>query len=344
MSKRAARAAALAGLVACAGAPLGEGEIPAAPIAIHWRDPVVARRHAELLESQPDAPPRPRGRDGVAHVDEIAGYLKRIAGTGRELPSESDTAGRLVLLDPRTGALRPVEAALRDAIPVAWSEPGRRLVFSQFDGEFRQLYELDLARDEVRRLTHGPNAHARGCLLPDGSLIASSAGTEELVPGLAPRFVSRIVRKRPGVAEPERLSEGPADHSPACAPDGHAVVWVARETGGRDGLVSRAPLEAPPRQLGPGREPAFSRDGQWVIYAAPVRRSWRILRVRPDGTGRAPVGETALEEHLPAFSPDGRLAVVVVHDDFARRLHVRRVDGSGDRILFDDGDAEFPVW
>ena len=23
---------------------------------------------------------------------------------------------------------------------------------------------------------------------------------------------------------------------------------------------------------------------------------------------------------------------------------IRRLDGSGDRILFDDGDAEFPVW
>jgi hypothetical protein len=341
-------AAAWLGLLGCAGAPLGAAEIPDAPIAIQWRDPVAARKHAELLEAQEPAakrrPARAPGREGVARVDEITGYLKRIAGAGRDLPSESEAAGRLALLDPRTGAVQPVGAALRDAIPVAWSESGRRLVFSQFDGEFRQLYELDLARDEVRRLTHGPEAHARGCLLPDGSLVASSAGTEEVAAGVASRFVSRIVRRRPGGAAPEALSEGPADHSPACAPDGGAVVWVAREAGGRDWLMSRAPLDAPPRRLGPGREPAFSRDGQWVIYAAPVGRSFRILRVRPDGTGRAPIGETALEEHLPAFSPDGRLAVVVVHDGFSRRLHVRRVDGSGDRILFDDGDAEYPVW
>jgi Tol biopolymer transport system component len=279
----------------------------------------------------------------VARVDEIAGYLRRIAGAGRDGPTEAESAGRLAFLDPRTGSLRPVEGALRDAIPVAWSEPGQRLLFSQFEGEFRQLYELDLAHDEVRRLTRGPNAHARGCFLPDGSLVASSAGSEEVVPG-GPRFVSRIVLARPGGAAPEALSEGPADHSPACAPDGRAVVWVARSEKGREQLLSRMPLDGPIRRLGPGREPSFSRDGGWVIYAAPARRSWRIQRVRPDGTGRAPVGETALEEHLPAFSPDGRLAVVVVHEGFARRLHVRRVDGSGDRILFDDGDAEFPVW
>ncbi len=344
MSWRAVSAGVLAGLAGCAGSALRSAEVPDAPIAIHWRDPVAARKHAELLEAQQPAAGRPRGSDGVAHVDDITGYLKRIAGGVRDLPRESDAAGRLALLDPRSGALRPVEGALRDAIPVVWSDPGKRLVFSQFEGEFRQLYELDLGRDEVRRLTRGPKAHARGCFLPDGSLVASSAGVEELAPGQGSRFVSRIVRTRPGGGAPEPLSEGPADHSPACAPDGRAVVWVAREGEGRDWLVSRAPLDAPARRLGPGREPAFSRDGQWVIYAAPARRSWRILRVRPDGTGRAQVGATALEEHLPAFSPDGRLAVVVVHDGFARRLHVRRVDGSGDRILFDAGDAEFPVW
>ena len=339
-----AAAAALAGLVGCAGSVLRSAEVPDAPIAIHWRDPVAARRHAEFLESREAGAARPRGQPGVAHVDDIAGYLKRIAGAGRDLPTEADSAGRLALLDPRTGALRPVEGALRDAIPVTWSEPGKRLVFSQFEGDFRQLYELDLGRDEVRRLTRGPNAHARGCILPDGSLVASSAGTEEVAPGGGPHLVSRIVVARPGGGAPEPLSEGPADHSPACAPDGRAVVWVARGDKGREWLMSRTPLDGPTRQIGPGREPSFSRDGEWVIYAAPVRRSWRILRVRPDGTGRAPVGETALEEHLPAFSPDGRLAVVVVHDGFARRLHVRRVDGSGDRILFDEGDAEFPVW
>jgi hypothetical protein len=349
---RRAAAAALGCVLGCAGSALRSAEIPEAPIALHWRDAATARRHAEILEAQEAATQGPqrregaswRSREGVADVDDIASYLKHLAGAGRELPSESDAAGRLALLDPRSGDLTPIEAALPDAIPVAWSESGRRLLFSQFEGEFRQLYELDLARGEVRRLTRGPNAHARGCFLPDGSLVASSAGPEAPAGGGAPRFVSRIVRMRPGGGKPEALSEGPADHSPACAPDGRAVVWVSRGAKGRDSLVSRSPLDGPTRRLGPGREPAFSPDGQWLIYAAPERRSWRILRVRPDGTGRAPVGETDLEEHQPTFSPDGRLALIVVHDEYSRRLHLRRIDGSGDRILFENGDAEFPVW
>jgi Tol biopolymer transport system component len=343
VSARGAVAGILAGVLGCAGAALRPAELPDAPIAIHWRDAVAARKHAEWLASQQPDTDAPRGRAGVAKVDDIAAYLGALAGTGQRAPSAQEGAGRLALLDPRSGTVEPVEAALRDAIPVAWSEPGRRLVFSQFDGDVRQLYELDLTRGEVRRLTRGPNAHSRGCLLPDGSVVASSAGRAPAADGgLA--VVSRIVRRRPGSAAPEPLSEGPADHSPTCAPDGGAVVWVSRGPKGRESLVSRQPPEALPRAIGPGREPSFSRDGQWVIYAAPVGRSWRVLRVRPDGSGRAPVGASQLDEHQPALSPDGRFALVVVHDGHARRLHVRRFDGSGDRILFDDGDAEFPAW
>jgi hypothetical protein len=343
VSARRAVAGILAGALGCASSALRPAELPDAPIAIHWRDAVAARKHAEWLESQQPGAELPRGRQGVAKVDDIAAYLGALAGIGQRGPSPEAGTGRLALLDPRSGAVVPVEAALRDAIPVVWSEPGRRLVFSQFEDDARQLYELDLTRGEVRRLTRGPNAHSRGCLLPDGSLVASSAGPVPAVDGgLA--LMSRIVRRRPGGAAPELLSEGPADHSPACAPDGGAVVWVSRGPKGRESLVSRTPPEAEPRAIGPGREPSFSHDGQWVIYAAPARRSWRILRVRPDGSGRAPVGESQQEEHQPAFSPDGRLALVVVHDGGARRLHVRRLDGSGDRILFDEGDAEFPAW
>jgi hypothetical protein len=329
-------------LGACQGLALAPAELPDAPIAFHWRDPETARRHWELLAArEPAAPPR-RGEEGVARVDEIAGYLKRIAGV-EEGPREEETAGRLALLDPRTGRVTPVEGARRDAQPVAWADPGRRLIFSQFDGDLRQLYEVDLARGEVRRLTRGPEAHARGCFLPDGRLVASAAGTESDAGG-EPQVVSRIVATHGGRPGPAALSEGPADHSPACAPDGRAVVWVSRGQRGRESIVSRAPPEAAPRLLGPGREPSFSRDGQWLIYAAPVKRSFRLFRVRPDGSGRAPVGESGLEERQPAFSPDGHLVAYVAHDGYRRRLHVRRVDGSGDRILFADGDAESPVW
>jgi hypothetical protein len=50
-------------------------------------------------------------------------------------------------------------------------------------------------------------------------------------------------------------------------------------------------------------------------------------------------------EARPAVSPDGRLVAYVAGETRPRRhLYVRRFDGSGDRILFADGDGEYPVW
>ena len=342
---RSAAALALLAAAGCTGPGIGPAELPDAPIAVQWRDVTAARKHAELEEARAQGGSGPRGRTpGVANVADLGDYLRYVAGVESRGPSDGEAAGRLALIDPRSGDVTPIEAALPDALPVAWTVPGRRLLFSQFDGDLRQLFELDLERREVRQLTRGPRAHARGCLLPDGSLVVSSAGVESPAAGMAPRLVSRIVAYRPGLPEPEPLSAGPEDHSPACAPDGRAVVWVSRGPKGTEELVSRAPVAADPRPIGPGREPSFSRDSEWVAYAAPVRRSFRVYRVRPDGSGRAALGPSDLEEREPAFGPDGRLLVYVVHQGYERRLQVRRLDGSGDRILFADGGAEHPVW
>jgi hypothetical protein len=340
-----AAAAALLAAAGCAGSGIGATELPDAPIAVQWRDVTAARKRAEYEEAQTQGADAARGRTpGVADVGDIGDFLRHVAGVAPRVPSEAGTAGRLALIDPHSGDVTPLAAALPDALPVAWVVPGRRLLFSQFEGDMRQLYELDLERGEVRQRTRGPLAHARGCVLPDGSLVASAAGPEAPAPGAPPRLVSRIVVYRSGRPEPEPLSSGPEDHSPACAPDGRAVVWVSRGPRGREDLVSRMPVEADPRPIGPGRDPSFSRDGAWIAYASPVGRSFRIQRVRPDGSARASIGASDLEEREPAFDPSGRLLVYVVYEGYQRRLHVRRLDGSGDRILFADGGAEHPVW
>ena len=337
-------AAAWLAAAGCTGPGIDASELPEAPIALLWRDAAAARKYAELEEARALGPAASRGRTpGVADTADIGEFLRYVAGVAPREHSDTETAGRLALLDPRSGAVTPLEAALRDAVPASWAQPGRRLVFSQFDGDLRQLFELDLVAGEVRQLTRGARAHARGCFLPDGRLVASAAGVEA-PPGAAPRVVSRIVAYRPGQAEPEPLSAGPEDHSPACAPDGRAIVWVSRGPKGQEELVSRTPVEAAPRPIGPGRDPSFSPDGAWVAYASPAGRSFRLFRVRPDGVGRVSLGTSDLEEREPSFGPDGRLVVYVVHEGYQRRLHVRRLDGSGDRILFADGAAEHPVW
>ncbi|HIL81869.1 MAG TPA: hypothetical protein EYG54_11510, partial [Myxococcales bacterium] len=46
----------------------------------------------------------------------------------------------------------------------------------------------------------------------------------------------------------------------------------------------------------------------------------------------------------PAVSPDGQHIAYVSNEDGIDRLYLRRMDGSGDRILLADGAAAFPIW
>ena len=63
------------------------------------------------------------------------------------------------------------------------------------------------------------------------------------------------------------------------------------------------------------------------------------------GTGRGTFPDGPLSEYEPAVSPDGKLiAYVGVDENLNRVLYVRRMDGTGERMLFNDGAALGPIW
>src|SRR5690606_1332051 len=94
-----------------------------------------------------------------------------------------------------------------------------------------------------------------------------------------------------------------------------------------------------------GGNPVFTPDGAWIVYVARTTRGHRLFRVRPDGTGRTPLGAGVQEENHPAVSPDGRYVAFVVTETTRReRIWVRRIDGTGDRPLLTSGDGSVPVW
>lgn len=336
-----------------------QSELPDAPIAFSYRTPEEARRRAEDWADQQQRagggldprlvqPSRPDVADLVASEDNVNEILERLLGRA---PGEPDRhLGRLALLDPRSGAIDVIEAARRGAIPLAWSEDRKRLLFAQPGSADFQIYEYERERKTVRPVTHGPDSHTQACYGPQGRVVVATVDTREQP------VRSRIAVSGPGGRPPFRaLTEGPADHSPACRPDGQIVVFVREEAGQaprfdaaappRSDLISLDLRDGSRRRLSPGRHPSFGPDGEWVVYAAPYQRELRIWRIRADGTGRAPVGRGMRPEARPALSPDGALVAYVAGEDPPRRhLYLRRFDGSGDRILFADGDGEFPVW
>jgi len=66
--------------------------------------------------------------------------------------------------------------------------------------------------------------------------------------------------------------------------------------------------------------------------------------MRADGSARSPLGKSIRDEASPAVSPDGRFVAYVAREGEQDRLFLRRMDGSGDRVLPVDGSFGFPTW
>jgi Tol biopolymer transport system component len=124
------------------------------------------------------------------------------------------------------------------------------------------------------------------------------------------------------------------------------VVFTRASNAGRSELwIASAPFfGAAPHLLAPGRDPRFAGSGPWIVYTAASGRAERLYRIRPDGSGRAPIGSGGSGEGWPTASPDGKLVAYVASETSGSRLLVRRFDGSGDRILLASGEGEHPVW
>ena len=330
----------------CGRQRISRGDLPEALVAIHYRTPEQARLNAEVQEAAAQAEARRGGRSravgagaGVAHTDDLGALLGGVLGATPE--TQRPQSGRLALLDPRTGEVSVVGAALRGSIPLAWSADRQRLLFAQPDTTGVQIWEYRRGAETVRPVTRGPLVHTQGCYGPDGRIVAVEVDVRA-----KPRRSWVALSAEGGRGPFARISEGPNDHSPACSQRSGAVAYVRdAEPGHPQVWLARLASASPHHLLAPGRQPQFSPAGDWLVFVAPLRDMGRLWRMRPDGTARAPIGRGAREESHPAVSPDGRfVAFVAAEQAFRRQLYLRRFDGSGDRILFADGDADYPVW
>jgi len=326
----------------CATTQISDSEIPDTPIAFVHYDAEATRRRAEQAErelEQRTGQTTNEPRQGVGDMNEFASFIREHFG----LQSSQDDRmmGRLAFLHPRTGEVEIVENARIGAVPQDWSADGSRLLFSQVvHDDVPQLFELDVASGETRRLTYGRTAHPEGCYGPEGSVVFTSVDTS------SGRPEARIMWTGDAGKTSEQISPPGYSYYPTCAPDGSAVAFT-QVSGGRNAqrIYIRSPIRTgEPRVLTRGGEASFSADGEWLVFSAPIGKEWTLWRIRPDGTGRTSLGNAGLNEHRPTLSRDARFVVYVADTFFHRELYIRRVDGSGNRVLYNRSDGDRPVW
>ena len=313
--------------------------LPAAPVALLYRPEALAMERVDAIHDL-EKRATPSDKQGVVRVETLDALFGGTPDAQRKL---GETAGHFGLFDPHRGDVQVVESVPPGAKPLAWSPDRSKLLLA---GRFRdsvQLFVWERATGDVEIVSSGSSDHPMGCIGPGGRLVAVE------VRRVQGQYEGRLLATPPGSATGLRpITPGPSDVLPACSPNSSLIAYV---TAAEDGVLTiavrdvDAPSEAP-RMVGRGTDPVFTPDGAWIVYAAVGTKGNRLFRVRPDGSGRTPLGRGATEdENHPAVSPDGAYVAYVGKDEDDReRLRVRRFDGTGDRPFLTDGDADAPVW
>ena len=341
----------LASAMGCVSTRLQPEQLPEHPIAfLHWPDKAGSKR-AEIFEESGKLPPPPVDEIDPERFEEfrVRAYLRGDALLSI-MAKLAKYPGQVMLLWPQTGRVERVDSAPFDALPLAWSADGKRLLIaSAHRGGRAQLFEYHMDRKDLSPVTSDSLDHERGTYNSQGRVVTHQI---ERVTEIGVSANTLRVVDVGGVVGPALATDVPPG-SFAVDPSGEQAVYEqVRLRQRRDGptmleswIATQSLTGASEEQLlAKGREPALTPDGNWIVFASPTAAGYRLRRMRPDGTSKVPLGRGGNEERMPAVSPDGEFVAFSNSVHGRRRLTVRRFDGKDERVLLESGWSEFPVW
>lgn len=227
-------------------------------------------------------------------------YLKRVAGQ----------AMTLLASDPSS-----------DVQP-CFSPDGRHVVFASNRSGNWDLWLVNLDGGPARQITHSPLHEVHPSFSPDGQGLAYCVFNPR-----AEQWELWTLR----VDQPASAKMIGTGLFPRWSPTGESIVYQrARERGGRWFSIWRTDLESGepkfPVELSASSDmaliqPAWSADGQWIVYgtallnsgpdrpddAAPVMSRGDIWMMRSDGSSPLQLTDGAGTHFSPAFGSDGRV-------------------------------------
>ena len=197
-------------------------------------------------------------------------------------------------------ARRLLDRPLR-ALEVAWAPDGRRLaIVAERDGG-SDLYVVRADGSALTRLSDSPVPAWGPLWSPDAARIA-------YVVGVGPEAEVYVVAADGGI--PQRLTANARwDYPRSWSPDGRTLLI---ETAGREEGVRIAALEAATgalRHLTDGKandgDPAYSPDGERLVFSSDREGNREIYVMRADGTGVQRLTSHPAWDGHPYWSPDG---------------------------------------
>jgi TolB protein len=225
----------------------------------------------------------------------------------------------------------------RDASQIALSPDGRRLAFVSGGGGNADLYVLELAGGQLRRLTDSQGLDGYPSWSPDGKQLVFQSYRDS-----TPKLYV-VSADGSGV---RRLTAAQGDESsPAFAPDGKGVAYVVK-LGRHEAQLRYAPLDSGAVRV-LGREPAkgneatpqWSPDGRQLAYVVQEGNVSQIHVMHADGSGKRALTQSVGTSSDPQWSPDGKRLLFLSARGAERRQHVyvAAADGSGERQLTEGG-------
>ena len=225
------------------------------------------------------------------------------------------------------------------------SPDGKSVVYSAFrQNNIFEIYEMELASGNVKRLTNKLGNLAAPEVSPDGKSIifkTSSANTNKNI----------IWRMDRSGKDADKISRS-VGWDPTWAPDGEYVLFVSDMDGYPQLFRSRINGKDLHRvgNLAVGGRADWSPDGQWIVTYAGDPGNREIYIMTADGLNARVLSPTGGNSREPSFSLDGQWVAFTAYydhlgDESGCEIYIMRVDGTDLRRLTDNDYCDYqPRW
>lgn len=250
-------------------------------------------------------------------------------GTKELYICDADGGGMVQLTQDRTISLYP-----------SWSPNGETIYYTSYLKGFPDVYSIQLASGQRKRISQYPGLNAGARASPDGqdlALILSKDGTPEL-------YIKNI-----GSGRLTRVTQQPnaAKASPSWSPNGQQLVYVSDQAGRPQIFIISRSGGQPRRISSRGNQnvsPDWGANGL-IVYASQVGGSFQLTVYNPQTGDSKQVTDNDASYEEPCWAPDGRHIVCCRVQ--GRRSQIFLVDTLGDSpvpLITDRGDWYSPKW